>query len=355
MLPKVNGQLTICVAEDRSSCEPGLKLLLLSLCRYTNNIAIIVFYPAADQQFLDWARELNPEKIAINTTPLPGAHSWNVKPQALLEVLRKGREEVVWIDSDVIVTGDILPTFRALELSTLVVTEEALWVPWRDDSGGLRARLWGFPVKRSFPFSFNTAVLRVTQAHVPLLERWKTILESPEYLRAQEQPWDRRPFHMFSDQEVLTALLSSGEFDKVPIKILRRGTGIIQYFVPYGFTLAERATCMIRGMPLFIHSQCVKSWQVSTDGSKPKNLPQIIKAVYQDLSPYTLVAKTLVTPTEAWMRPRHKLSLALQKLGFGYAPLVGLPIAAAMDLHRMARLVTRRIKSLRSASLFLRS
>src|SRR5258708_27195191 len=92
----------ICVAEDRKSCEPALKLLLTSLNRYSADVPIVVFYPPAEQDFLDWVHNLNFEKLEVRTTPVPGAYGWNAKPQALLELLKEGSQEVIWIDSDIL-------------------------------------------------------------------------------------------------------------------------------------------------------------------------------------------------------------------------------------------------------------
>src|SRR5262249_18829875 len=164
----------ICLAEDRKSCEPAVRLLLISLCRYSTDIGITVFYPEADQGFLDWAYGLKPEKLTVRIAPLSGAYGWNVKPQALLQLLNEGNQEVVWIDSDILTTKDISPTFSGLNHNVLVVTEEAL--VGQNEIDAVRARLWGFPVKRKFPFPLNTAVMRATQDHIPLLERWKELL-----------------------------------------------------------------------------------------------------------------------------------------------------------------------------------
>ena len=44
----------ICIAEDRKSCQPALKLLLISLNRHNPHIPVVVYYPPADREFLDW-------------------------------------------------------------------------------------------------------------------------------------------------------------------------------------------------------------------------------------------------------------------------------------------------------------
>jgi hypothetical protein len=63
MIPtRLSSHLVICVAEDRQFCDPGFRLFLISLCRYSNDIAVTVFYPEADQEFLDWVHELDSEK-----------------------------------------------------------------------------------------------------------------------------------------------------------------------------------------------------------------------------------------------------------------------------------------------------
>jgi hypothetical protein len=333
-------RLDICLAEDRRSCEPAVKLLLRSLCRYSPQIAITLFYPPADEEFLAWTNGLG-SKLKVNTTPIPGAYGWNVKPQALLKMLNEGSKEVVWLDSDVLITKDLSPTFDQLGSNILLVSEEALLV--QNEAGGLRARLWGYEPTRRFPFPLNSAVMRVTQSHTRLLERWKELLESPEYRGAQQRPVQQRPIHMVGDQDALIALLSSKEFHDIPVEVLHRGNGIIQYFGSTGFTLAERVACLTRGMPTFIHSQGGKPWMAPT-GEKVKGYRNRIQEVYDDLSPYMLAAEALSpVPTKSWTRPRTKLGSFLRKLGLGYAPLVGLPLAIIFDLERNVKHLTKKM------------
>ncbi len=350
MSPVQAPRFAVCVAEDRKSCEPGLRLLLSSLRLHCAALDVCVFYPAADSDFVDWARKFAPENVNIRTVPLTGVYGWNTKPHALLRMLADGFDEVVWIDSDIVVTQDLRAAFLGLNADVVVATEEALWGK-RDDSEGLRARLWGFDVKRGFPFTLNSAVLRVTKAHVLLLERWKELLESPEYRAAQALPWNQRPVHMLGDQDVLTALMCGGPFANLPVKILERGRDIIQYFGPYGFTVAERCRCVIRGMPIFIHSQGVKPWLVEKELAAG-NLRRKVEGLYLDLSPYTLTAASLA-PSDAnpcanyWTRPRTALSNAFRKIGFGYPPLVGLPLALAFDFVRLGLKVLSSLRTLR--------
>ena len=242
-----------------------------------------------------------------------------------------------------LVTKNVFVAIGGLEDTTLAVTEEALQS--QDETGAIRARLWGFSVKREFPFPLNSGVMRVTREHVPLLARWKELLESPKYQDAQKQPMNMRPRHMFSDQDVLTALLSSEEFHNVPVKILRRGYDIIQYYEQMGFTVAERIICMVRGMPTFVHQQGWKPWLANPD-EKLKGLRGRIVSAYQDLSPYTATAIALNSAAiHPWMRTRSKLSSVLRAVGFGYPPLTGLPLAVIFDLERLARLPRHIVKN----------
>jgi hypothetical protein len=72
-----------------------------------------------------------------------------------VQLLKEGNQEVVWIDSDVIVTGNISSRFEGMDRGVFVVTEEGL--EKHNEIDALRARLWGFTVRRKVPFPLNTA------------------------------------------------------------------------------------------------------------------------------------------------------------------------------------------------------
>lgn len=330
------GRVVICIAEDRASCETGIRLLLLSLSRAEPGASVILFCPFADRDLSSFAANVAGLSVDLRAYRPPDAYSWNVKPQALLEALNEGADEVVWIDSDVIVASPFLCRLSALDRNAITVTEEALWGA-SDDRDALRARLWGFPVGRQFPFTLNSSVLRVTRAHVALLERWRALLDSREYRDEQAKPWSSRKVNMIGDQDVLTALLSSKEYCDVPVEILRRGEGIVQYFGLYGFSTRERLHWSLRGKPHFIHSQGVKAWAPPVI-SKRRSLRDYITEAYLDASPYTIVASKL-SPRDArgWAEPHTALGTALRVIGFKNPVLTGLPIACAVDVIRTAK------------------
>lgn len=325
---------TICIAEDREACEPALKLLILSLNRHSPEMAISLFYPPAGDRFLKWIAKF--QQVRLQADRLTNGYGWNVKPQALMYMLNQGFEEVIWIDSDVVVMGNVRRVFDQLGPDTLVATEDALG-PDRDDHNALRARLWGFRVGRVLPFGLNSGVLRVTKNHHPLVTRWWELLQSSAYQDSQKSEWKLRPVHMLGDQDVLTALVTSEEFSEIPIHILRRGKHILQFNGVYGYTVAERIRNLLGDGPVFIHSFAGKPWSARWPARDSMGLREFLKTVYLDLSPYTLSAMRFENDMECdtgWMKPHYRVSATLRALGLGRPELAGLPIAAFMDVGR---------------------
>ncbi|MFL6449629.1 MAG: hypothetical protein ACJ746_18395 [Bryobacteraceae bacterium] len=284
--------------------------------------------------------------MRLQTGILRNGYGWNVKPQAILHLLNRGFSEVIWVDSDVIVTRN--PVLYPLKDDIFVATENTL-VDERSDRNALRARLWGLQVGRVLPFSLNSAVLRVTRYHYGLVERWWEMLQSEVYQESQKKKWSERPVHMLSDQDVLTALLTSEKFSSVPIHLLRRGKHIIQFDGVYGYSVAERMRNVLGGCPTFIHSCAGKPWSEPWRSEAKGGLRNYIKQVYLDTSPYTLSAlqfrDELGSRTE-WMDPHYKLSRSLRLLGMGYPALAGLPVAVFSDVAR----ALKRIRKLRKTN-----
>jgi len=325
---------TLCIAEDRKSCEFAVKLLLKTLYRHSPGLEINLFYPPADAQFVAWVKQF--PTLTLHKTDELNGMGWNVKPTAIRKLLDSRYDEVIWLDADIIITRDIAPIFAGLAPEVVVATEEALWGMY-SDTEGFRARQWGLPVGRVLPFSLNTAVLRMTRAHYPLLGSWQHWLNSRQYQDAQRMEWDSRPVHLVGDQDVLTALLASEEFSAIPLKILMRGEDVLQYFGLYGYTTVERLASIVGKGPAFVHSQGHKPWLESWQIKAPKTLKKYLEKVYLDLSPYTLAARHLADDPISemqWTRPHFMLSAFLRALGLWYPPLVGLPIALSLDVLR---------------------
>jgi hypothetical protein len=332
---------TICIAEDRQTCEPAVKLLVLSLNNHCPERVVSLFYPPANDGFLTWIKKF--PQVRLQTARLENGYGWNVKPQAIMQLLDEGFDEVIWVDSDVLVTRNLLPLFSGLKHDVFVATEHTL-AEERRDPNALRARLWGLSVGRVLPLALSSGVFRATRDHYDLMTRWWELLGAGKYQECQKKPWKQRPIHMLGDQDVLTALLTSKEFSHFPIQVLRRGKHIIQFDGVYGYTVAERIRNLLGDGPSFVHSGASKPWIEQWRLESSGGLREYIKMVYLDLAPFTLSSlrfrRELECNTE-WMEPHYKLSVFLRALGLGYPPLVGLPMAVFADLARILKYILK--------------
>ena len=329
----------VCVTEDRASESVALKLLIASLAEHCPDLPVAVWFPPATDSFVRWAA--GHRGVRLYTDAIPGATGWNGKPHALLPLLEAGAEEVWWLDSDVILTGDFRRALPSLRRDTLVVAQEALY--GRPEDRGVRAAGWNLEAARVLHDSANTCVLRVTSAHLELLGEWKSMLERPDYVAAQAQPWYERPTHFFGDQDALTALLSSRQFANVPLAWLRRGREIIQYFGPSGYTTGERWRSLRHGVPALVHEQGGnKPWH---GGSRRPGARGTLDRMLVETSPYTLYARQYRDGVEpeageaGWIDDSTIAGRILRAAGFDRAPLTGLPLALAYSVHRAGSLV----------------
>jgi hypothetical protein len=333
-----SGSPTICIAENRGWCEPGVRLLIASLERHSPSLGIDLFFPEPSDAFRHWLHAF--PQVSLNRYILLG--DWNgydIKPAAMLTLMQHGHEDVVWIDSDIIVTRDIAPLVADLPRTMIVASEEALCSNY-DDTDALRTRLWEMEVGRTLPFTINTGVIRLTSAHGGLIEAWTALLHSDVYRAAQSRPWNERPCHLLGDQEVFSALLSSRKFAHFPVHLLRRGVDIIQFFGSLGYTVRERLQ-NLRRPPAFIHAQGQKPWASS---GRPDRHRASFLAAYRSLSPYIVAAREYRTMLDdaTWTSPHRPAAILFTALGAGRAPLVGLPHAVVADVVRAGRRLIRR-------------
>jgi lipopolysaccharide biosynthesis glycosyltransferase len=330
---------TVCVAEDREACEPCLRLLLMSLSLHCPEVPISLFYPIASEGFRRWVSTY--PQIRLQEDRLKDGCGWNIKPLAIMQLLDAGFDEVIWIDSDVLVTRDIRPLFHALDEAVFVATEHTN-APDRHDGTGLRAQLWQLSVGRVLPAALNSGVLRATGRHYRLMERWWELLQSDAYQNCQQKEWQKRPIHMAGDQDVLTALLTSTEFAQIPLRTLRRGKHIVQFDGVWGYTTVERARNLLGDGPTFTHSIGAKPWVARWKPEQPNRIGEYLKMVYLDVSPYTLssvkFSHDLGCDTN-WMRAHYKLSSILRLLAMQHPALTGLPMAIFADVARLIKRV----------------
>jgi hypothetical protein len=316
--------MVVCAYEDRANCETGVRLLIASLCKYSPRAPVILHFPPANAEFKHWLAQF--PNVALRTSLSAERLGWNIKPLVLLAALDEGHREVIWIDTDIILTKPVEELFSELDHETFATTEESLWGT-HDDSGAKRARAWGFPIGREMPFALNSCVVRATDRHRPLIERWRDLLGHEDYRKAQKiMPVHHRPNHLTSDQDVLCALLCSTEFSDVPVRLLRRGEAVLQIFGLKSYTIGERLQSMRYGIPAFIHAQGFKPW---TDKYDRPGIVGYLHRVYYDTSPYLWIAQAYRDQIvdAQWLRPKTALGGLLRFLGFGCLPLIGLPLA----------------------------
>lgn len=325
---------TFCLCEDRVAEEVGLRLALCSLRSRCPGSPVVVYRTAPRPEFADWVRTL-PGMTLIPSAP-PGANSWNCKPHALLPLLRGGTPEVVWLDSDVLLTRDCRPLFAGWGDRDLGLCEEHQGSA--HPGSELRTRAWGLSVGRTFPRTLNTAVLRVTPAHIPLLERWQELLSDPRYLPWQTRPLVERPVHCWGDQDVLNALVGSAEFADLPVRLLRTGKDVIHCNSFTSFTVGERLGCLVRRPPPFVHGQGGKPWILLRPDVRSGL--SVRERLIQELSPYRTLARRHHAEMGIdcpWMWDGSLLGRAFAWLGLGHFALRGLPLAAAAAVGKRLR------------------
>lgn len=279
----------ICIHDDRPPAQTGIKLLVLSLADHCPEIDVLVSWPRPDPEFIAWL-EARPY-VQIHVEPSYIGKEWNIKPDLLLHCLDRDYQQVIWVDSDVIVACDFRDLFSDTSEQTLVVAEDFYWAIYAFPGGAERAKLWGLRPGRSLSWTANTGILRVTPAHRPLLRAWRTLLESPAYMQAHQRPWTTRPIHLVGDQDVLTALLSSERFGDIPIKFLRRGKDVIYNFGPSGYTPGERFNNLKNAEPPFVHCTGPKPWDVPHQASLFDNPKDYYTRMGLELADYSRVAR----------------------------------------------------------------
>jgi hypothetical protein len=331
--------MAFCLAEDRASGEIGLRLAILSLVRHCPDTPVYVYRPPLSPRFAPWLRQF-PQVILNESAPV-GAYSWNCKPQALKPLFEKGHRELIWLDSDIIVTRDCRALFSALDERVLSIAQEPTSLPHQGTAA--RTRGWNLEPRRSLPITLNSAVLRVTVRHERLLDRWAEHLADPRYVATQTLPLENRPLHLMGDQDVLNALLGSPEFADIPLQVLGSGTDIIHAGGALGYSLSERLHGTLKPMPAFVHAAAGKPWLWL--GGDPhwskRNFFGWHRRLLQELSPYVAESRRYraqLGDDSSWMDRRTATGTVLRALGFGHFALRGLPLTiAATIMTRAAR------------------
>jgi hypothetical protein len=279
--------LLVCLYEDRPQQVAGLKVLLLSLNRFCPTWPVRLRFPGISASFRTWLQPFKQVDLLEERLPLSG--SYNVKPSVLLDGLSTGAEACLWLDTDVLVNGG-LEFLTSLSPESMVVTQD----PWEYADGSThRCATWGMAAGRSLPGPFNSAVLRVTRLHEPLLQEWERVVSTPAYLAEQAKPVDSRNRHMLSDQDALSALLASRPFASIPLRKLMHCTEILQHHGAGAYGLAQRWANITQGMPPLIHAMgSTKPWRMPEHPNLLREPRNYYERTYLELSPYVHFARS---------------------------------------------------------------
>jgi hypothetical protein len=319
--------MIICTYEDRRAHLTALQLLAHSLGAVCPDQRLAIWCP---ESLVSTFREgLQGTHVSLHVWEHPHATGWSVKPSLLLEMLKQGYEEVLWMDSDVIVTSEFRDLFDRSDV--IGVAGEPHWITRSDRID--RASAWGLPIARRFPSVINSCVVRVTSMHGTLLEAWRRCLASSEYLSAQMLPfWDRPP-HLRGDQDALDALLTSSLFTNLPVKLLRPGREIAHCHMADGYSLVDRLRHAWRSLPPLIHSQAFRPWESSS-----------WRPVWVEVSPYVLVAqryRDVLSGDTSWLDATSMAGRVLRLISGGEPSVAGLLPALTQEVERAVRIRTR--------------
>lgn len=327
-----------CMAEDRTGAEIGIQLAVLSVVEHCPGAKILIYRPRSAPGFAEWIAT-QPGCQLIETT-LPGANNWNCKPHALLETLHhcETGSQVVWLDSDLIVTADLAKLLARESHETLAITQEPRSAPHQGSE--IRTRGWGLAVGRAFPETFNSCVVRTTHHHIPLLQHWQSLLADPVYLQRAPERVEQKPPHLWSDQDVLGALLGSAVYQQIPIRLLRHGTEILHTGGGLAFTLGERLGSLFRPLPPVLHAIGVKPWVLLGAGNREPGWFPWFRRLMQETSQYVVHVRRYRGPLQdplPWTTVSTPLGRLVNLLSCGHWALRGLPITIVCRFIRLLR------------------
>jgi hypothetical protein len=327
---KTDHCLCVCSYEDRPEAMDSLILMGESLSRAEPALELRLTVPEAPMSVRTWAK--GKPKIVLSTEPPEGVSGWDVKPWLLLQELRAGCPEVLWLDADTVVTGPISPLWIGVPRDCLIVAEE-----WDSHAAIPVTHLWGWSEARPVR-PINSCFVRVTQAHRPLLEQWQKMIHDSRYRAAQALPFERRPWHLASDQVLLTALLGSAGFRDLDVEYLRVGRHIAHCAGSSGYRPLHRLRDLFRGLPPLIHCIGRKPWM--TTGTHGR-LHNFLLDLAIDVSPYVLASRRIAKDLEStpkWIDSRTALGALLRGLTAWHPGLAGMPLAI---LHALQQKVNR--------------
>lgn len=257
---------------------------------------------------------------------------WDCKPECLLRLLDRGARSVVWLDSDLILSGNLPAWIRRQPADVLVVAED----PHHLSVRGTRSRALALALSpgRELGFTVNTCVLRVTEMHRPLLEAWRELLDRDDYRQAQQdQHMLERPFHLASDQDVLGGLLGSENYRNAAVAVLRNGREIVHSGGLRFDRLQGHLARIFGRRPLGVHAIALKPWQVLPPRPSQRSFRWWLLRLGQEVSLYAEEARALRAATGSpcsWLDHRTRSGTLLLMISLGSSAVRGLLFAAVV-------------------------
>lgn len=330
-----------CVYEDRADCEVGVRIAIASLQRQHPTAQVVVFSPTPSPALRAWCEGRAGVEVVQSAPDAP--RGWDCKSYFLLQLLDRGAPEVVWIDSDIVVTGDFLDWKRCVARGALFMAEEPRHLPGAGTRN--RALAWRLEPGRERGFTANGCVVGVTQRHRDLLARWGELLKREEYRQSQQQEMLDRPLYLTSDQDALGALIGSARFAALKVAYLRSGREVVHSGGLRMDTLSDRLPRFLRPGPLFVHAIATKPWQLLGTTLGDGNFDWWLLRLAQEVSEYVAHAREFraeIGMPCPWLDHATPTGLLLRALGLGHDGLRGLPLALAVSTAQALGLNRRR-------------
>lgn len=321
-----------CLAENRREGEASIRFALASLLRQCPGAAVLLFLSDPSPEIERWL--LRFPTVQLRREDWPRELGWNCKAAVLLAALETGADEAVWLDGDLIVSGDLRAWLSTLEDDVLGAAQEVLVA---SRQGTLwRTRAWGLPPGREIGCTVNTCVIRVTARHRDFLRRWQALLTRPDYRGWQCRPIFDRPFHMVGDQDAFNALLGTAETAGLRLQLLKSGRDIVHNGTTHCFGFRERLARLGRRKALLVHAMDRKPWRIPFC-PRPDLGFWLFNILDVEVSAYVAHARSLraeVGEAYPWLERRSWSARAMVALGLGHDALRGLPYALGCDLAR---------------------
>ncbi|WP_096786691.1 hypothetical protein [Rhodobacter sp. CZR27] len=316
--------------EDREQDLPALMLLAVSLHRTCPKARLHL--PARDlgTRAQDWlGRQPN---VVLHRDLWAEDTFWNIKPYLIEQLLARGIKRITWLDADLILTADPSIYFRDLTEDTILIAQEGFRSRFTGTGG--RTIAIGRAIARELGYTVNSCVVGVTARHLPLLDRWKSLLRSNVYQVADRQ-------FIVGDQDILGGLLGSAEFGQVPVKALRTGRDIAHDMLPGDFGFFQRIATLRHGEPRFVHAQGRKTWRYARNSVEARSL-------YSQLSLHRQWAKChradLPADHTAWIIEDGALARAMLRLLPRNPSLRGLPIGLIGSALNLAYILRNKLR-----------